>query len=115
MIVIVVSGVALGLETPFTDPDGTLSRTLQMIDTISTTIFVLEIVIKVIAKGFLFCGPGSYLRNSWNIADFLIVSTALISLIELPIDVSVLKVMRMGRLLRPIRLISRNENLKLSI
>ena len=115
MLVIVISGVALGLESPFTDPEGSFAQTLKVIDSISTAIFVMEIIIKVIAKGFLFCGDDSYLRNSWNIADFIIVSTSLISLIELPVDISVLKVMRMARLLRPIRLISRNENLKLSI
>jgi len=35
-------------------------------------IFTLEAVLKIIAYGFLF-HPGAYLRNGWNILDFVIV------------------------------------------
>ncbi len=35
-------------------------------------IFTLEAVLKVIAYGFLL-HPGAYLRNGWNILDFVIV------------------------------------------
>ena len=35
-------------------------------------VFTLEAVLKIIAYGFLF-HPGAYLRNGWNILDFVIV------------------------------------------
>ena len=36
------------------------------------TIFTIESILKIIAYGFLF-HPGAYLRNPWNILDFVIV------------------------------------------
>jgi hypothetical protein len=36
------------------------------------TIFTIESFLKIIAYGFLF-HPGAYLRNPWNILDFVIV------------------------------------------
>ena len=36
-------------------------------------IFTVEMLLKMAAFGFLFCGPPSYLRNKWNILDFVIV------------------------------------------
>lgn len=35
-------------------------------------VFTMEAVLKIIAYGFLF-HPGAYLRNGWNILDFVIV------------------------------------------
>ena len=35
-------------------------------------IFLIEALLKIIAQGFLF-HPGAYLRNGWNILDFVIV------------------------------------------
>lgn len=35
-------------------------------------VFTVECVLKVIALGFLF-HSGAYLRNAWNILDFIIV------------------------------------------
>jgi len=38
-------------------------------------------VIKIIAYGFIKSGPESYIRNNWNILDFIVVMTSLFSLI----------------------------------
>jgi hypothetical protein len=38
-----------------------------------SAIFITEALIKSIVQGFLFNGPGSYLKNGWNIFDFFIV------------------------------------------
>ena len=75
----------------------------------------MEVIIKVIAAGFLLNGNKSYLKNSWNVIDFMIVVISLVSLFLTGIDLSVIKVLRLARLLRPLRVISKNENLKLSI
>jgi voltage-dependent calcium channel L type alpha-1D len=84
-------------------------------DYVTTVIFLLEVVIKVISSGFLVNGEKSYLRNPWNVIDFFIVSIALIDLLPTGLSLSVLKIVRMARLLRPLRVISKNESLKLSI
>ena len=83
-----------------------------------TILFSLEVIIKVIAHGFLLNGPDSYLRVAWNRLDFIIVIISIIS-VAIPDNQSeslaTFKVIRMARLLRPIRVISKNEGLKISI
>ena len=72
-------------------------------------------IIKVIAKGFVANGPKSYLLNGWNILDFFIVSLSLISLSVSGSNLGFLKALRTLRVIRPLRLISRNSNLKVVI
>ena len=36
-------------------------------------VFTLEAILKIIAYGFVM-HPGAYLRNGWNILDFVIVA-----------------------------------------
>ncbi len=38
-----------------------------------TAIFCIESVLKIVAFGFLLNGSKSYMRNYWNILDFIIV------------------------------------------
>ena len=112
---ITVSSIMLALENPLNDPDGTLELVVHTFDYITTIIFCFEVIVKVIATGFMCNGKQSYMQNSWNVMDFIIVVISLISLVPMDINLSVLKVVRMARLLRPLRVISTNENLKLSI
>ena len=82
-----------------------------------TVIFAVEVLIKVISHGFLFNGSKSYLRETWNVLDFIVVIIAIISLVlpEGGASIGTLKILRMGRLVRPLRVLSRNEGLKISI
>lgn len=85
---------------------------MQIFDYVMTSIFTLEVILKVIAFGFIACGSKSYLRNTWNILDFTIVTFCLIILV-LPSsdDASFIKIFRLSRLAKPLRLISKNEGL----
>jgi hypothetical protein len=114
-LTITVSSILLAFESPLNDPNGTLSSILVIFDYITTTIFFFELIVKVIATGFMLNGDKSYIKNSWNIMDFIIVVISLVSLVPMDANLSVLKIIRMARLLRPLRVISKNENLKLSI
>ena len=49
------------------------------IETIFLVLYTGEMVLKILGLGFIM-GAGSYLRDSWNILDFLIVMTSLLSL-----------------------------------
>lgn len=40
-------------------------------------IFITEFLIKIIGMGFI-SEPGTYLRDGWNILDFLVVITSII-------------------------------------
>ena len=82
-----------------------------------TFIFILELFIKIIASGFFFNGPDSYLKSPNNIMDFIIVIGAILASLPLGAEsnLQIFKVFRLSRLMRPLRLISKNEGLKISI
>ena len=115
LVMILIASLALAFESPLNDPNGTKANVLLIIDSITTVIFTAEVVIKIIALGFVFNGKDSYMKNLWNVADFLIVIISIVSLCPMDVNLSALKAIRMARLLRPLRVISKNENLKLSI
>jgi len=115
LTVITISSLMLAAETPLNDPNGTIFLILKTMDYVTTVIFLVEVVIKVIGSGFFFNGAKSYIRNPWNVVDFFIVIISLLDLFPTGLSLSVLKIVRMARLLRPLRVISKNESLKLSI
>lgn len=82
-----------------------------------TALFTVELILKVIVFGFIFNGKDSYIRNAWNIMDFVIVVFSLISLSlrDAGGKISALKTLRMLRVLRPLRMISRNQGLKIAV
>ena len=71
--VIVVSTVQLAADNPLSDPDSPFLISLTIVDKILTVVFSLEMLLKIIAFGFLNCGSTSYLRSIWNILDMIIV------------------------------------------
>jgi hypothetical protein len=76
----------------------------------------MEMGIKVIAVGFLFCGGQSYIRNVWNIIDFTII---LVSIMDLTLNdfdsMVIVKSFRLFKGLKPLRLISKNQGLKVAV
>jgi hypothetical protein len=116
MFFIFFSTILLCMESPTYDPESSYMLTLGKIDYVMTAVFVVEMCIKIIAVGFVKNGAKSYLLDSWNILDFIIVLCSLLSLIlSAWIDIAYLKVFRMLRILRPLRLINRQKQLKLAI
>lgn len=112
-MLIVLSTITLAIEHPLDDPDSEKLRVLAICDLVFTSIFTLEAALKIIALGFMCNGKRSYLRDAWNVLDFIIVLFSLISL-GVDADLSVIKVLRVARILRPLRLIQRAEGLKIS-
>lgn len=70
---ILISSVYLVLDNPLNDPNGKLQHVLDKIDYSLTSVFIFEAFLKIFAFGFLLNGKQSYLRNYWNIIDFVIV------------------------------------------
>eukprot|EP01038_Epipyxis_sp_PR26KG_P011920 gene11920-15952_t len=64
-------------------------------------IFFAEFILKVIALGFCI-GPNSYLNDSWNWLDFVVVLSSVISLIP-SIPSTNIRVLRTLRVLRPLK------------
>jgi uncharacterized membrane protein len=73
MSLIFISTILMAVDSPLNDPESTLSQVLNIIDIVITSFFVIESVTKIIVYGFIFNGPDSYLRISWNVMDFIIV------------------------------------------
>ncbi|XP_058513731.1 voltage-dependent P/Q-type calcium channel subunit alpha-1A isoform X3 [Ochotona princeps] len=65
-------------------------------------IFCFEAGIKIIALGFAF-HKGSYLRNGWNVMDFVVVLTGILATVGTEFD---LRTLRAVRVLRPLKLVS---------
>lgn len=109
------STVLLALENPLDDPESSFNFVLKKLDVVVSIIFTLELVIKVIVYGFLFNGKEAYLKNAWNQMDFLIVTFSIISMTFSNVKIGIFKVLRMLRVLRPLRMISRNPGLRIAV
>lgn len=54
---------------------------IRYASTIITGIFILEMVMKVLVYGLVKNGPDSYLKDGWNVFDFVIVIISIVNLI----------------------------------
>jgi hypothetical protein len=73
LIMICANCIALAVYQPYPAQDSDTKNTvLEQIEYLFIVVFTIECVLKVVAMGFLF-HPGAYLRNAWNILDFIIV------------------------------------------
>lgn len=105
----------LAMDSPLLDPDSTLQRGLVIADMVITALFVFECIAKIIVMGFV-ANSGSYLSNGWNVLDFVIVCTSLLTYLGNASDtLKALRTLRTLRALRPLRVISRNPGLKLVV
>ncbi|XP_075458519.1 voltage-dependent L-type calcium channel subunit alpha-1C isoform X9 [Ascaphus truei] len=119
LLTIFANCVALAVYIPFPEDDSNATNSnLERVEYLFLIIFTVEAFLKVIAYGLLF-HPNGYLRNGWNLLDFIIVVVGLFSAIleqatkadggsaiggkGAGFDV---KALRAFRVLRPLRLVS---------
>ncbi|CBY24520.1 unnamed protein product [Oikopleura dioica] len=109
---IVFSSITLAIEDPI-DESSSKNQILKIFDYFFTSIFTMEIVLKVISYGAIF-HKGSYMRSWFNLLDLLVVCVSLLSIFSdsSTSDISVLKILRVLRVLRPLRAINRAKGLK---
>lgn len=81
----------------------------------TTSVFSFELVVKVCVFGLLINGKKSYLREPWNFLDFFVVVVSLFSYLPLGFDMKFYKSTRLLRILRPLRMIQRNQGLRIAI
>ena len=99
ILVIVLNTIFLAIE----DKNGNLPKNLEAADDFFLFFYTTECILKIYAYGFVF-GKSSYLRDYWNILDFVIVVTGWADR-EAGSGVN-LSAMRTLRILRPLRSIS---------
>ncbi|KAM7386702.1 hypothetical protein PAMA_009361 [Pampus argenteus] len=100
---IIANCIVLALEQHLPDGDKTpLSERLDDTEPYFIGIFCFESGIKILALGFAF-HKNSYLRNGWNVMDFVVVLTGILSTVGSDLD---LRTLRAVRVLRPLKLVS---------
>uniref|UniRef100_A0A672LTQ9 Voltage-dependent L-type calcium channel subunit alpha n=1 Tax=Sinocyclocheilus grahami TaxID=75366 RepID=A0A672LTQ9_SINGR len=121
LLAIFANCVALGVSKPFPEDDSNATNhDLEQVEYVFLIIFTIETFLKILAYG-LVMHPSSYIRNGWNLLDFVIVIVGLFSVVletathksgettsHTPgkpggLDV---KALRAFRVLRPLRLVS---------
>uniref|UniRef100_A0A8C4QZD7 Calcium voltage-gated channel subunit alpha1 B n=1 Tax=Eptatretus burgeri TaxID=7764 RepID=A0A8C4QZD7_EPTBU len=100
---IIANCIVLALEQHLPGKDQTpLSKKLEDTEPYFIGIFCFEASIKVVALGFAL-HRGSYLRNGWNIMDFVVIVTGIMANMGTYYD---LRTLRAVRVLRPLKLVS---------
>ncbi|XP_074507596.1 voltage-dependent R-type calcium channel subunit alpha-1E-like isoform X1 [Sebastes fasciatus] len=99
--------VVLALEQHLPGEDKTpMAKRLEKTEPYFIGIFCFEAGIKLLALGFVF-HKGSYLRNGWNVMDFIVVLSGIMATagahMNIPVD---LRTLRAVRVLRPLKLVS---------
>ena len=113
--IIIISSITLAVDNPLFSQDSTQVKVLGVLDIIFSICFSIEMIVKLVALGFLF-HKGAYLTDSWNVLDFFIVIISWLSIISSgDSSLSALRSLRTFRALRPLRMISRNPGLKLVV
>ncbi|XP_023674747.2 voltage-dependent R-type calcium channel subunit alpha-1E-like isoform X1 [Paramormyrops kingsleyae] len=104
---IIANCIVLALEQHLPGEDKTpMSKRLEKTEPYFIGIFCFEAGIKLVALGFVF-HKGSYLRNGWNVMDFIVVLSGILATagahMNIPVD---LRTLRAVRVLRPLKLVS---------
>ena len=116
LLLITISTFLLTLDNPNLDDESDLAKTLSVCDIVLTCLFTLECIINLILFGFICNGKKSYARDPWNVMDLVIVFFSIFTLVlqgQGEKDLSILKIFRMLRVLRPLRFLKRNFGLKI--
>lgn len=111
MVCIAFSSCKLVFDTYIEDQKSDLAVKSNMIDTVFNGIFIFEATLNVISFG-LVIGENSYLSSNWSKLDFFIVITAVIDMTMTDVDLSIVKMLRS---LRPLRILTRNLNMRIII
>lgn len=63
----------VALENPFDDPESFKVRFLIISGEVIQAIFIIEFLMRCIADGVYWNGPGSYLRDKWRLLDSIVI------------------------------------------
>ncbi|MBR4514210.1 MAG: ion transporter [Lachnospiraceae bacterium] len=97
LIVIIINSIILGLQTSPTITDA-IGGVLDVLDWVCLSIFILEMLLKMIAERFF-----GYFKSGWNWFDFIIIITSLLSGLAVLSSIRILRVFRVFRSLKGLR------------
>jgi len=113
LALITISSITLAMDGPTLDSDSDLASALEILDIVFTTIFVIEMCMKIIVYGFIL-DKNAYLLDPWNQLDFFIVIISLLSVTG-ALSSGGLRALRTLRALRPLRTIKRAPGLRIAV
>jgi hypothetical protein len=120
-VIVLFSAILMVFDDPLADADQEIFKIFDKINLAITAIFLTEMILKIVVFGFAFNGMDSYLRNGWNILDFFIVLTSVLSIMVGAFSnhesnsPKFFELLKMLRILRSLRIISTNKGLQLSV
>jgi len=116
LFLIGVSSLKLASDTysKGAEKESLVIRISENVDYVFNASFIIEMVTKLIAMGFVM-DEGSYLRESWNQLDFFIVMSSIADMSLSQFDLESIKIFRLLRTLRPLRVISHNVAMKMIV
>merc|ERR1719264_2327861 len=103
--------VVMSMDSRIANKDKTiLSLQLEELEPVFMGIFTVEMCAKIFAMGFI-CHENSYLRNAWNIMDFIVVTSGFLPMLMPKTEDGKasgpdLTTLRTVRVLRPLKLVS---------
>uniref|UniRef100_H2YSX6 Voltage-dependent L-type calcium channel subunit alpha n=1 Tax=Ciona savignyi TaxID=51511 RepID=H2YSX6_CIOSA len=106
LLTIFANCCALAIYVPFPGEDSNeTNEKLEKVEYVFLGIFTVESFMKIIAFGLAF-HPNAYLRNGWNILDFIIVIVGIVFEMADVGSTDKVRALRAFRVLRPLRLVS---------
>ena len=112
-----INSLFLALEEPTMTNNYSL-RTLALFGDIISALFIGECFLKIFVMGFA-RGPHTYWKDNYNRLDFIIVAFSIFSWVlesmDTGVDITFLRALRALRALRPLKLVSKNEGMKLVV
>ena len=111
-------------DSPLQDQKSIIIVISTYVNLVVTVVFAIEVICKWIVYGVISNGPNSYFNDGWNLLDFIITNVSILSIVfdslvlsdaSLAESSNKLELVKILRVLRSIRLITRSESLKISI
>ena len=102
IVIIVLNSLVIGMQTSDSLMDS-IGEILDVLDTTFLTIFIIELIMRLIAYGT------GFIRRPWSVFDFFVISVALIPGAE------AFSVVRALRILRALRLVSQVPTMRVVV
>ena len=116
LICILISCYFLIIDPPYreTDPNPAVPYAIMdVLNPIFTFVFSVEFAVRVLGQGLIFT-QGAYLKSGWNRIDTVVLVFAWLEELRLPgmEEGGISKILRMGRAMKPLRLMKRNKSMR---